>query len=349
MQLMIVVRSLLALASVAAVETGSVETGSAETGSATSNCSAVAIFSFAGQEFRKTFDVANRTFNFQRVGAVVIHQAYKEGGAGLGSAAWDGSVVLADFLAQTRPDCSDAAALIRGHRVLEIGAGVGLVSTVAALLNASAVVATDGDAALLPLIRQNFASNIPNATLHRSSAQLLRWGRAETQAATRRLGGWEPFDVLLLADVVYEADGKKAAKAAGVVASSPAVTVMSTGAAAAEANASNATLLQIHGPGHAFRALLETLVVLTEAEANVDIFLSYKRRYGRERAFFRAAASHFKKKRVPRRCLHPDFRTSGIDVFHLKRRRRSAEVTARAQRATQGGDDELERARSGQV
>ena len=299
-----------------------------------SNCSAVAIFSFAGQEFRKTFDVANRTFGFQpRIERdVVIHQAYKEGGAGLGSAAWDGSVVLADFLAQLRPDCPDAAALIRGHRVLEIGAGVGLVSTVAGLLNASTVVATDGDAALLPLIRQNFASNVPNATLNRSSATLLRWGRVETQDAVRT-AGWEPFDVLLLADVVYEADGKKAAKAAGVVASSPAVTAEATAAAAAAAataggaaargmNASNATLLQIHGPGHAFRALLETLLVLTDAEADVDIFLSYKRRYGRERAFFRAAASHFKKKRVPRRCLHPDFRTSGIDIFHLKRRRR---------------------------
>ena len=300
-------------------------------GNITSNCSAVALFSYAGQEYRKTFTQSNRTFSFapRLPRDVVIHQRYKEKGAGLGSAAWDGSVVLADVLAQSRVDCLDIASLVRGRRVLEIGAGVGLVATVALLLNASAVVATDGDAAVLPLIRKNYEANGVGGS--GATAEVLRWGKAETRAAAVRLGWSEPFDIILLADVVYEADGKKASAAAGVVRSTEEEEsgVAATGDAAEHSTASAASTtsstpnahstLQIHGSGHAFRALAETLVEL--ADRNADVFLSYKRRYGRERAFFTQIAKYFKKRRLPRRCLHPDFRSSGIDVFHLKRRR----------------------------
>ena len=56
---------------------------------------------------------------------------------------------------------------LRGLRVVEVGAGLGLVSAVLALLppahRPAEIVATDGDAALLPLTRKNILRNLEAA------------------------------------------------------------------------------------------------------------------------------------------------------------------------------------------
>ena len=48
-----------------------------------------------------------------------------------------------------------------GKNVLEIGAGTGLVSAVMSMLGAKEVIATDGDALLLPLLKKNIQKNSP--------------------------------------------------------------------------------------------------------------------------------------------------------------------------------------------
>ena len=48
-----------------------------------------------------------------------------------------------------------------GKNVLEIGAGIGLVSAVISMLGAKEIIATDGDALLLPLLKKNIRKNSP--------------------------------------------------------------------------------------------------------------------------------------------------------------------------------------------
>ena len=68
-----------------------------------------------------------------------FEQQYREAGMGVGSAVWDGSIVLAEYLL----DCDTVVATgsepsehseqsVRGRSVLELGCGLGLVSIAAA-------------------------------------------------------------------------------------------------------------------------------------------------------------------------------------------------------------------------
>ena len=87
-----------------------------------------------------------------RFGAdIEVALAVLPGGA-IGSVVWRGAVVLGELLARRR-------ALVAGRRVLELGAGVGLVALVAARLGAASVLATDAPGAedVLRLLRQNAA------------------------------------------------------------------------------------------------------------------------------------------------------------------------------------------------
>jgi len=68
----------------------------------------------------------------------------------LGSVVWDGSFVMSHFL--QRRGC---AVNVTNLRVLEVGAGTGLVSMTAMRLGAATVVATDGDDLVLSLLQEN--------------------------------------------------------------------------------------------------------------------------------------------------------------------------------------------------
>jgi hypothetical protein len=134
-------------------------------------------------------------------------------GGAIGSVVWRGAVVLCELLARRR-------ALVAGRRVLELGAGVGLVALVAARLGAASVLATDAPGAedVLRLLRQNVeegsgvaaaaaateetepaaaAATTTSAVVHVAA---LAWG------ATTWPGGGEAADadLILGADVVYE-------------------------------------------------------------------------------------------------------------------------------------------------
>ena len=102
---------------------------------------------------------------------------------------WDGGVCLAAFVAAD-------PALVRGKRVLELGAGTGVPSIVSALLGAASCTATErDDARTLGNLRANVAANHADVAVtacdwHRDAASLLSAG----------------VDVLLGADVLYSSE-----------------------------------------------------------------------------------------------------------------------------------------------
>ncbi|KAF7098741.1 hypothetical protein CFC21_100458 [Triticum aestivum] len=120
-----------------------------------------------------------------------------------GAVVWDSAVVLAKFLEHA----ADAGLLpVRGARAVDLGAGCGLVSVVAALLGAR-VVATD-----LPdrvrLLRKNLEENVCNGDGDGGSATVaeLVWG--DEYELDPELLLWldteaEPPELVLGSDVVY--------------------------------------------------------------------------------------------------------------------------------------------------
>lgn len=109
---------------------------------------------------------------------------------GTGLVTWDASVVLAAYLEK------HSEHVVKGKRVLELGAGTGLTGIAAALLGADLVLLTDLSYTLNNLRR--------NVELHHSSlsnrsvveVSELDWSRPETYDA-------RDFDVVLAADVVW--------------------------------------------------------------------------------------------------------------------------------------------------
>jgi len=109
-----------------------------------------------------------------------------------GAAVWDAAVVLSDFLLKNRT-------LVEGKRVLELGAGLALVSAAVGHAGADSIIATDYEEHVLNLARKNLARNLPEYTAKKKAeVKVLGWG--ETTAA-EVLG--PPFDVLVGSDVVY--------------------------------------------------------------------------------------------------------------------------------------------------
>ncbi|TCD48753.1 methyltransferase domain-containing protein [Chlorobium sp. N1] len=94
---------------------------------------------------------------------------------------WPSALALCDFLSESVP--------LSGKRVVEIGAGTGLVSVVAASLGAG-VVATDYSIEALRFIRCNALKNDVRLEVER-----LDWRNVRLE---------ERFDTLLAADVLYE-------------------------------------------------------------------------------------------------------------------------------------------------
>lgn len=70
-----------------------------------------------------------------------------------GGTVWDAAIVLATYLVD------NAKQLVRGRRVLEVGAGLGLAGLAAAASGASHVHITDFDAAVVANIERNIAAN----------------------------------------------------------------------------------------------------------------------------------------------------------------------------------------------
>jgi hypothetical protein len=82
---------------------------------------------------------------------ILIQECPNLPGAGTGVTAWDGALLLARYLEV----CSSS---VRGCRVLELGAGCGVVGIVAAALGAQSVLMTDLPS-VLPLLQSNMDRN----------------------------------------------------------------------------------------------------------------------------------------------------------------------------------------------
>ena len=128
---------------------------------------------------------------------------------GTGMAVWEGSFVLAEFLSRHSElqQVAEVKKLLgessmrwdswKGKIGVELGAGLGLPSIVASNLGAK-MIATDGDDAVLQLLRTNTDCNAPSCRVKK-----LSWGSAEPLAMLKRKR--EP-DFVLAADVVYGSD-----------------------------------------------------------------------------------------------------------------------------------------------
>ncbi|KAK1940690.1 Protein N-lysine methyltransferase METTL21A [Phytophthora citrophthora] len=131
------------------------------------------------------FEIGGRVVHIEEVG---------NSGKGTGLTTWDGSVVLAKYLEHRR------RADIAGRRIVELGAGTGLVGISAALLGAREVILSD-----LDYVVDNLAKNVAEMIKHEAS-----FGRSiESVISTRLLDWFNPptnlgdIDILLASDVVW--------------------------------------------------------------------------------------------------------------------------------------------------
>ncbi|KTF94294.1 hypothetical protein cypCar_00032861 [Cyprinus carpio] len=107
---------------------------------------------------------------------------------GVAAVVWDAAVVLCMFLEMGTVD-------LKGKRVIELGAGTGLVGIVAALLGASVRI-TDREAAL-EFLTANVRENIPPGQQGAVQVSELTWGE------NLHLYPTGSFDLILGADIVY--------------------------------------------------------------------------------------------------------------------------------------------------
>jgi predicted nicotinamide N-methyase len=89
--------------------------------------------------------------------------------------------------------------LVSGRRVLEVGCGLGVASTCAALAGASSVLATDIEADAVSFAAHNAHLNGVGEIV---SGSVLDW--SDKAGVERLLAAAAPFDVVIAADVVYD-------------------------------------------------------------------------------------------------------------------------------------------------
>ncbi|KAI4520301.1 hypothetical protein K525DRAFT_204018 [Schizophyllum commune Loenen D] len=131
----------------------------------------------------------------------------------VGAQTWGGACVLAEAIAEDPASFGFALDSPRGLRVLELGAGTGLVGIVAGKVVQglgtpdAQVVATDFYDSVLQNLASNIRSNLP---ADGDSGMSFECHRLDWEAFPRETAPPaplnEPFDVVLGADIVYEAE-----------------------------------------------------------------------------------------------------------------------------------------------
>ncbi|GMF19553.1 unnamed protein product [Phytophthora lilii] len=123
-----------------------------------------------------------------------------------GHCVWDAALLLADYL-QTKALEGDERFKFQGKKVVELGAGVGLVGMTLAVLGAR-VALTDQEYAL-PLLAKNVAVNFPHRGVDKTSAVVpaveeCQWGEKFESGGC--LESWvKNTDVVVFSDVLYHA------------------------------------------------------------------------------------------------------------------------------------------------
>ncbi|KZT27517.1 hypothetical protein NEOLEDRAFT_1130486 [Neolentinus lepideus HHB14362 ss-1] len=157
---------------------------------------------FAGDDLEET-GALTRTFSFftSKSSKVEIElndaALSNEDHTSVGLQSWASSIVLAGRMCLNPEEYS----LSSHARVLELGAGTGLLSIVAAKILGShrgPIVATDYHPDVLNNLGRNVATNFPTLTTPPIGVQKLDWERPDYSPPLD-----EPFDVVLAADVIY--------------------------------------------------------------------------------------------------------------------------------------------------
>lgn len=125
-------------------------------------------------------------------------------GSGTGGLIWPASVLLSNFLAQTITTLPQLRDLNWNEQtVLELGAGLGLVSSTLVHLG-SRVVATDGISNVVDQLEENLRINTHKDLHDQFMCSVLDWGDMESLNAIEWLGqGQRGVDVVVASDVVY--------------------------------------------------------------------------------------------------------------------------------------------------
>jgi 2-polyprenyl-3-methyl-5-hydroxy-6-metoxy-1,4-benzoquinol methylase len=133
---------------------------------------------------------------------IQIHEDYD---AGLGGTLFDGALLACNYLEYLH-GCDPN--VIRGARVIELGAGCGLPGLLTGVLGAAQVFITDIEQTM-ELMEENIENN--QTTLDEAGCEAraleLDWTNKEQIAAAASLG---PFDWILAADTVYNAQASDA-------------------------------------------------------------------------------------------------------------------------------------------
>lgn len=131
--------------------------------------------------------------------------------ASLGAQTWGGACLMADLIVQSPSEFAIGSVPGRPLRVLELGAGTGLVGiTVGKVLELRGTIAetimTDFHPAVLENLRKNVTKNFgaPDSTVQ-MSVHPLDWSKVASSCSQQLEGPFDrPFDLILGADIVYE-------------------------------------------------------------------------------------------------------------------------------------------------
>jgi len=111
---------------------------------------------------------------------------------------WNAGQVISQYLEDNTKQ------LVRGKTILELGAGAGLPSLVAAVLGARKVVVTDyPDAELIANLRHNIEQCLPLESKSSIVAEGFLWGGGSGSLKTHILPDTDGFDILILADILF--------------------------------------------------------------------------------------------------------------------------------------------------
>ncbi|XP_071510468.1 protein N-lysine methyltransferase METTL21A-like [Diadema antillarum] len=159
--------------------------------------------------YLQPFSLTSRTFNFANRD-FTIRQNWAD--FGVAAVVWDSAVVLCEFL---ESQCKTGDLILHGKRVIELGAGTGLVGMVATALNGEVTV-TDRDDALDPLkenVKLNFPPSPAEKTTFSSSSPSSSLSSSPSGPAVRALTWGKnleefpvTYDLILGADIVYLED-----------------------------------------------------------------------------------------------------------------------------------------------
>uniref|UniRef100_A0A7R9Z8M0 Calmodulin-lysine N-methyltransferase n=1 Tax=Chlamydomonas euryale TaxID=1486919 RepID=A0A7R9Z8M0_9CHLO len=129
----------------------------------------------------------------QEVMGHIIRLSQNPASEHLGTTVWDASIVLAKYLEKNMRKGEFSRPRLKGKRVLELGAGMGLGGMAFALLDANVVLTDTVD--VVPLLKRNCEANLGCGTVQ---VRELDWYQPDQVLPLN-----PPFDYVIAADCIY--------------------------------------------------------------------------------------------------------------------------------------------------